>query len=176
MRSISEIANWYKNNNILSDEIRINILSLYTIVAYKISNIDIEYNEITFSKDSFDIGIESINNDIIFSKEELQILKTINHVYGYEDIKYLLKHLSYIENPTIDNIIKFLYKEIKEYLEGFIYYDFDEYDLLLGNNVFFVKTDTTLSEEEKIELSCYDFQDQDSFLVFRNDDGKLVVY
>lgn len=176
MRSISEIANWFKKNNMLKDDIRIKLLCLHTIVAYKISNIDLEYEEIKFSKDSFDIGIRDIDTKSMFNDKELRILNTINHVYGYEDIECLLKHLSNVLEPSIDNIINYLYEEIEKHLDGFKYYDFDEYVLLLGNNVFFIKNNTILTEDEKDTLSKYDLADQDSFIVFRDTNNKLVVY
>ena len=112
-----------------------------------------------------------------FPADELQILNTINHVYGYEELKYLILHITHIQNVNIENITSYLKDELVSNLEGYQYYDFDEYVLLLGNNVFFVNNNTVLTDEEKERLKGYNKPDQDSFVVFRNEgNGKLVVY
>ena len=110
-------------------------------------------------------------------KTELQILKTINHVYGYEDLKYLVLDLTHIQNINIENVTNYLKDRISSDLEGFKYYNFEEYVLLLGNNVFFINNNTKLTEEETNYLRNLNKPEQDSFIVFRDEEsGKLVVY
>ena len=179
MRTINEVATWFKDNNILAekDELRIKILSLYTKVAYTISNIELKCTELNFENNDLNFGITDTKIYTEFSNEELQILKTINHVYGYEDLKYLILDLTHIQNINIENVTNYLRERITSDLEGFKYYDFEEYVLLLGNNVFFINNNTTLTDEEKERLRTYNKPEQDSFVVFRDDsDGKLVVY
>ena len=112
-----------------------------------------------------------------FDNDELQILNTINHVYGYEDLKYLVLDLTHIQNINIENVTNYLKDRISSDLEGFKYYNFEEYVVLLGNNVFFVNNNTKLTDEETEYLRALSKPEQDSFVVFRNEDsGKLVVY
>lgn len=179
MRTINEIATWFKENNLLAkqDELRIKLLSLYTKVAYTISNLDLKCSELNFENNNINLGITNYETYADFSNEELQILNTINHVYGYEDLKYLVLDLTHIQNINIENVTNYLKDRITSDLEGFKYYDFEEYVLLLGNNVFFVNNNTTLTEDEKERLRAYNKPEQDSFVVFRNEEsGKLVVY
>lgn len=179
MRNINEVATWFKQNNILAkdDDLRVKVLSLYTKFAYNISNLDLKCTELTFNDNNFNLGITNTNEKQDFSKEELQIIKTINHVYGYEEVKYLILSLTHVQNCNIENLTNYFHDEIKDHLEGHQYYDFNEYVELLGNNVFFVNNNTTLTEEEKERLSKYNRPDQEHFIVFRDTtNGKLVVY
>lgn len=179
MRNINEVATWFKQNNILAhnDDLRVKLLSLYTKFAYNIENIELQCTELNFQNNDFNIGITDTNTETILSKEELQIIKTINHVYGYEETKYLILALTHAQNCNIENLTNYFRDEIKSHLEGHKLYDFNEYVELLGKNVFFVHNNTTLTEEEKKRLSKYNRPDQNHFIVFRDDTSrKLVVY
>lgn len=179
MRTINEIATWYKNNNILAknDDLRIKVLSLYTKFAYNIKGLDLECSELSFQDKDFNIGITSTNEETTFEKDELQIIKTINHVYGYEEVKYLILALTHVQNCNIENLTNYFHDEILDHLEGHELYDFNEYVELLGENVFFINNDTNLTDEERENLATYKRPDQDHFIVFRdNQSGKLVVY
>lgn len=179
MRTINEVATWYKENNILakSDDLRVKVLSLYAKVAYNISGLELKCTELNFEHKDFNFGITDTSSYTNFPAEELQILKTINHVYGYEELKYLILDLTHIQNVNIENITSYLKERIASDLEGYQYYEFDEYVLLLGNNVFFVNNNTKLTEEEVNHLRTYNKEEQDSFIVFRDEtNGKLVVY
>lgn len=179
MRTINEVATWFKENNLLAsnDDLRVKVLSLYAKAAYTISNKELKCSELSFEKQDMNLGITDMSTYVDFPADELQILNTINHVYGYEELKYLILHLTHIQNVNIENITSYLKDELVSNLEGYQYYDFDEYVLLLGNNVFFVNNNTVLTDEEKERLKGYNKPDQDSFVVFRNEEnGKLVVY
>lgn len=179
MRTINEIATWFKNNNILAkkDNLRVKILSLYTKVAYTISSKELKCSELNFENGDINIGITDTEVYADFPADELQILKTINHVYGYEELKYLILDLTHIQNVNIENVTNYLKERITSDLEGFQYYDFEEYVLLLGNNVFFVNNNVKLTDEEKQSLRTYNKEEQDSFIVLRDEQtGKLVVY
>ena len=92
-------------------------------------------------------------------------------------MKYLILDLTHIQNINIENVTNYLQERIEKDLEDFKYYPFDEYVLLLGNNVFFINNDTKLTEDEKNSLLSYNKKEQDSFVVFRDKEtGKLVVY
>ena len=179
MRTINEIATWYKENNILAnkDLLRNKVLSLYTKAAYTILNIDLKCSELNFENNDLNLGITDTSSPATFNKTELQILKTINHVYGYEDLKYLILDLTHIQNINIENVTYYLKDRLASDIEAFASYDFNEYVLLFGNNVFFVNNNTILTEEEQETLSKYNKQEQDSFVVFRDEyTGKLVIY
>lgn len=179
MRTINEIATWYKENNILADKdlLRIKVLSLYTKAAYTLLNIDLKCSELNFENNDLNLGITDTSSPATFNKTELQILKTINHVYGYEDLKYLILDLTHIQNINIENVTYYLKDRLASDIEAFASYDFNEYVLLFGNNVFFVNNNTILTEEEQETLSKYNKQEQDSFVVFRDEyTGKLVIY
>lgn len=179
MRTINEIATWYKENNLLAenDLLRIKVLSLYTKAAYTILNIDLKCSELSFENNDLNLGITDTSSPTTFSEAELHILKTINHVYGYEDLKYLILDLTHIQNINIENVTNYLKDRLISDIEAFASYDFNEYVLLFGNNVFFVNNNTILTEEEKEQLSLYNKPEQDSFVVFRNEQtGKLVIY
>ena len=119
MRTINEVATWFKDNNILADkdELRIKILSLYTKVAYTISNIELKCTELNFENNDLNFGITDTKSYTEFSNEELQILKTINHVYGYEDLKYLILDLTHSQNINNENVTNHLRERIKSDLE-----------------------------------------------------------
>lgn len=179
MRTINEVATWFKENNILAkeDDLRIKVLSLYAKAAYTISGKELKCSELSFEKQDINLGITSTEEYVDFPADELQILNTINHVYGYEELKYLILHLTHIKNVNIENVTNYLKADLESDLEGYQYYDFDEYVLLIGSNVFFVNNNTILTDEEKESLKLYNRQDQDSYIVFRDEDsGKLVVY
>lgn len=179
MRTINDIATWFKENNLLAkkDELRIKLLSLYTKVAYTISEKELKCSELNFENNDLNIGITDYESYAEFDNDELQILNTINHVYGYEDLKYLVLDLTHIQNINIENVTNYLKDRISSDLEGFKYYNFEEYVVLLGNNVFFVNNNTKLTDEETEYLRALSKPEQDSFVVFRNEDsGKLVVY
>ena len=179
MRTINEVATWFKENNLLAkqDQLRIKILSLYTKVAYTISEKELKCSELNFENNDINLGITDYASYADFDNEELQILNTINHVYGYEDLKYLVLDLTHIQNINIENVTNYLKDRISSDLEGFKYYNFEEYVLLLGNNVFFINNNTKLTEEETNYLRNLNKPEQDSFIVFRNEEsGKLVVY
>lgn len=179
MRNINEIATWFKENNILAttDFLRVKVLSLYTKVAYTLLNKELKCSELNFENNDFNFGITDTNSYTEFDDDEIQILKTINHIYGYEELKYLILDLTHIQNINIANVTNYLQERIEKDLEDFKYYPFDEYVLLLGNNVFFINNNTTLTEDEKNSLLSYSKKEQDSFVVFRDEEtGKLVVY
>ena len=75
-------------------------------------------------------------------------LASIARDYGYEDLKYLVLDLTHIQNINIENVTNYLKDRISSDLEGFKYYNFEEYVVLLGNNVFFVNNNTKLTDEE----------------------------
>lgn len=179
MRTINEIATWYKENNLLAanDTLRVKVLSLYTKAAYTLSGKDLKCSELNFENNDLNLGITDMSSYADFPADELQILKTINHVYGYEELKYLILDLTHIQNVNIENVTNYLKDRLLHDLESFEHYEFEEYVLLLGNNVFFINNDTILSEEEKEFLAGYNKSEQDSFVVFRDENnGKLVVY
>lgn len=179
MRNINEIATWFKENNLLAenDFLRVKVLSLYTKVAYTLLNKELKCSELNFENNDFNLGITDTNSYTEFADDEIQILKTINHVYGYEELKYLILDLTHIQNINIENVTNYLQERIEKDLEDFKYYPFDEYVLLLGNNVFFINNDTKLTEDEKNSLLSYNKKEQDSFVVFRDKEtGKLVIY
>lgn len=179
MRTINEIATWFKENNILAlnDDLRVKVLSLYTKVAYTVSNKELLCEELNLEDNDLNIGITDMKVSAEFDREELQILNTMNHVYGCDELKYLILPLTGIKTPNLKEITECLKDDILFDLESFQNYSFNEYVLLLGDNVFFVDDKTVLTEEEKERLSLYNDPEQDSFVVFRNEaDGMLVVY
>lgn len=178
MRTINEIASWYKKNNLLAqnDLNRCKVLSIYTLVAYKIKNIEVQYEEMTYQNNDFNFGITNYEESAEFNEEETRILNTINRTYGYIPLEYLYSELSYA-GQKIDEIVSFLRTDINEELEGNAYYDFNEYVLLGKNNVYFVNNNTNLTEEEKTRLiDKKSNDDQTLYTVFRDENDKLVVY
>lgn len=177
MRTINEIASWYKKYNKLSNEkLRVEMLSLYTIVAFKTQGLEIEHGKLKIDSVSIELGITNKDLDPIFNELETRILNTINRVYGYLKVSTLLYSLAFVE-PTIEKITDYLYDEIKNDIDNHKNFDFNEYVILSNNNVFFVGNDTKLTDEELEHLNTYQALEQNQFTVFRNPDtGKLVIY
>ena len=183
MRDINEISSWYKKNNELcrNDQLKIKFLCLYTIVAYSVKNIELEYKELVvdFEKKDFNFGITEYDRDTTFSEEEIHILKTINRLYGYFENKDLLYHLS-LNSNSISDIINHLKKEITEDLGSYKFYKFNEYVLITKKYIFFIDNNTNLTDEEVKYLKEYQYkgpEDQTQFTVFRSvSSGALVIY
>ncbi len=179
MHTINEVATWFKENNILAakDQNRIITLSLYTKIAFKLCNKDLKCTEISFANGSFNIGITNTDTPGNWSSDELQIIETINHCYGYENLKYLFLKLAKVKNCNIENITNYLKDDILDALESYKDYTFNEYVLIFNDNIFFINKNTILTDAEKELLSTYDNADQNSYIVFRDENnGKLVVY
>lgn len=179
MRTINEIASWYKKNNSLAkdDLLRIKVLSIYTLVAYKIKNIQVSYEEIVYNGKEFNLGITSCEEDSTFDETETKILNTINRVYGYVRLDYLFSELSYA-GITINEICESLKESITNDLEMYENHDFHEHAIVTNNLVFFVNDHTNLTNEEiELLMNQKPYDDQVIFTVYRDEEnGKLVVY
>lgn len=179
MHTINEIASWFKKNNELasSDELRTKVLSLYSLVAFKTSNINVEYEELTYQDNNFNLGITSYDENPIFNEQENKILQIINRVYGYIRLDNLFMELSYA-GKTIEEISKFLKESIKEDLEMYENHDFNETVLVTDKLVFFINNDTQLTDDEIMHLKeKQPYDEQTLFSVYRDEEtNKLVIY
>ena len=91
---------WFKLSiHILGTGVK--VLSLYAKAAYTISNKELKCSELSFEKQDMNLGITDMSTYTDFPADELQILNTINHVYGYEELKYL-KVKEYRRNRKFD--------------------------------------------------------------------------
>ena len=99
MRHINEVASWFNKNNILrideeTDNLRLNLLCLYTKVAYNIKGLELVCNTPTINGKQIDIGITDTNVETNFTDEEMRIINTINREYGYLKTKALLYYIT----------------------------------------------------------------------------------
>ena len=183
MRHINEVASWFNKNNILKknekeDNLRINLLCLYTKVAYTIKGLELECDEISFDeKLNINIGITNLNLETEFTAEELRILKTINREYGYLKITDLLFDFSIIDDKLCHKVIcEKLKNDIEDHLEGYESYNFDEKTIIIKKNVFFVNKEVEVTEKLIEELSNYYLEGQYIFNVFKGstEEGLLI--
>jgi len=184
MRHINEVASWFNKNNILKknekeDNLRINLLCLYTKVAYTIKGLELECDEISFDeKLNINIGITNLNLETEFTTEELRILKTINREYGYLTMGDLLYRLKNIEGTlNYKNITSHLKNNITETLIGYERYKFNEKVVIVNNRVFFIDNEIIITDEIMKRIKKYSFEDQYIFTVYKSDDIEgLTIY
>lgn len=178
MRNINEIATWFKINNKLSyDENRVKLLSLYAKIAFTITGNYVRCTELSFEGNTFNIGITSTNEELDFTNEELQILKTINKIFGYEKLSTLFANISYVQNYTIENITAYLKNDLTSILEQYSKYSFNENILFINDKIFFVDKKVILTEEEQKLLDNCKNSNQPTFSVYRDiSTRKLVIY
>ncbi len=182
MNNIEFIRNWFLENNPYlkedsnKDEI-LNILIMNVVAFGTLEEI--------FSNESI-----IINNNIVFfnsslykeNNELLNILKLVNHVYGYLNLDDLIKKDAYY-HIVFDSLNKTLTKEDIEYYFGDIYYnlkniyynyDFSKLAYKINDKTFF--SNEKLTKEDVEILFKIDNPEQKLFEVKRNKDNSLEVY
>jgi len=183
MRHINEVASWFNKNNILrideeTDNLRLNLLCLYTKVAYNIKGLELVCNTPTINGKKIDIGITDTNVETNFTDEEMRIINTINREYGYLKTKALLYYIADLKGElTFENITNHLNKTISEDLEGYALFEFNERPILVNDKVFFVDNNMEITEELMKRFEEVDSEDQYIFTVFENELPKgPVIY
>lgn len=125
--------------------------------------------------------------------EQLQILKTINFIYGHKtshelvDLtheedpwKSLEEKALRMENPiiTVDTIAKY-YKPLKEVFDAHREFDFDAHviERINGNRFICNKKETRLTQKDMEDLWEFSLEvSGGTFHVYKDEDGELVVY
>ena len=176
MRHINEVASWFNKNNILKknekeNNLRINLLCLYTKVAYMINNIELECENVQFSNEKIYMGISNIELDVEFEDQELRILKIINREFGYLNMQDLLYPImSFDEKSTYENLYNHLKKDITDSLEGYKMFKFNENVIIVNNKVFYVNNQIEITDELIEIFRNHTFEDQYIFTVYESDD------
>ena len=176
MRHINEVASWFNKNNILkvdeeTDNLRINLLCLYTKIAYIINNINLECEEVQFSNEKIYMGVSDYNLDVEFNDEELKILQIINRELGYLNMQDLLYPIiSFNKKPTYENLYNHLKKDISDSLEGYDMFQFNENVVIVNDKIFYVNNKIDITDELIEIFKNHSFEDQYIFTVYESDD------
>ncbi len=197
---INEVATWFYQNNerVKNDEtdVLIKLLCLCAKTAFLVED-DIKMGPLKLqmlnnnTEVKVMMDITKATDDYQFTDKQLQILKTINRNYGYDDITDLLNNIC-AQDFFTNNLSRLEHGEVVEItdeelestfginvrrvLDNYKNYDFKEDVMIIGSNTFFVKKNTNLTEEEKSMLKNKSSFEQNQFDVFRNEDGVLVIY